>query len=169
MRRLYALIDAGARLEANFPAAESDGDVIITRQRMGLDDTHEAPTPLRSTDVYVLDGDRILSITRVPDADQRHAMMREALVGPWQVFRGRHEGGVRYRWPVPRPVVLVASGEEAELRPVGHGAFASMSRRPMVSERVWWRARTAVVNRIRPTPRPASGGTNVLYRRRRRR
>jgi len=85
---LYALIDAGARLEVDFHAAESGGDVIITRERMWLDDTHEALTPLRSTGVYVLDGDRILSMTRVLDADQRHVLMREALVGKWQVFGG---------------------------------------------------------------------------------
>ena len=81
---LYALVDAGARLEVDFHAAESGGDVIITRERMWLDDTHEALTPLRSTGVYVLDGDRILRITRVLDVDQRHALMRDALVGTWQ-------------------------------------------------------------------------------------
>ena len=85
---LYALIDAGARLEVDFHAAESGGDVIITRERLWLDGAAEALTPLRSTGVYVLDGDRILSITRVLDAEQGHALMREVLVGTWQAFGG---------------------------------------------------------------------------------
>ncbi len=75
----------------------SDGSVVITRERIWVDGVAEALTPLRSTGVYVLDGDRILSITQVLDADQRYALMREALVGTWREF-----GGVaredRYRW-----------------------------------------------------------------------
>ena len=82
---LYALIDAGARLEVELQAAVSGGDVIITRERTWVDGSVDALTPLRSTGVYVVDGDRILSITRVLDADQRHALMREALVGTWDV------------------------------------------------------------------------------------
>ena len=81
--RLFALIDAGLRLEVAFHAAAGDG-VLITRERMWVGDAPEAVTPLQATGVYVLDGDRILSITRVLDVDQRHALMRDALVGTWQ-------------------------------------------------------------------------------------
>ncbi len=81
--RLYSLIDAGLRLEVAFHAAVGDG-VIITTERMWVVDAPEALTPLQATGVYVLDGDRILSITRVLDVDQRHALMRDALVGTWQ-------------------------------------------------------------------------------------
>ena len=84
--RLYALIDAGARLEVEFHAAAAAGGVIITTERMWVDDAPEALTPLRATSVYVLDGDRILGITRVLDPDQRHELMREALVGTWELF-----------------------------------------------------------------------------------
>jgi limonene-1,2-epoxide hydrolase len=97
---LYALIDAGARLDVEFHAVASAGDVIITRERMWVDGADEALTPLRSTGVYVVDGDRILSITRVVDADQRDVLMREALVGRWQMHTVRLEydadGGYRF-------------------------------------------------------------------------
>ena len=76
--------DAGVRLEVEFGASASGGDVIITRERRWVGEAAEESTPLQSTGMYVLDGDRILSITRVLDADQRHAasrLMREALVG----------------------------------------------------------------------------------------
>jgi len=99
---LYALIDAGARLEVEFHAAAPDGGMIVTRERMWVDGAAEALAPLRSTGVYVVDGDRILSITRVLDVDQRHALMREALVGTWDVdleptwFEHDAEGGFSY-------------------------------------------------------------------------
>jgi len=97
---LFALIDGGARLEVEFHAAASAGDVIITRERMWVDGAAEALTPLRSTGVYVVDGDRILSVTRVVDADQREVLMREALVGRWQMHTVRLEydadGGYRF-------------------------------------------------------------------------
>ena len=99
--RLYSLIDAGLRLEVEFHAAAGDG-VIITTERMWVDDAPEAVTPLRATGVYVLDGDGILSITRVLDVDQRHALMRDALVGTWQEtwgplrFAFDAEGTLRY-------------------------------------------------------------------------
>ena len=97
---LYALIDAGLRLEIEFHAAAAAGGVIVTRERMWVDDAPEAMAPLRSTGVYVLDGDRILSITRVVDADQRDVLMRKALVGRWQMHTVRLEhdadGGYRY-------------------------------------------------------------------------
>jgi len=113
---LYALVDAGARLEVDFHAAESGGDVIITRERMWLDDTHEALTPLRSTGVYVLDGDRILRITRVLDVDQRYALMRDALVGTWQETWGQlrfafdAEGTLRYGALVGAPEGHITDG-----------------------------------------------------------
>ena len=82
---LYALIDAGVRWEVELHAAVSGGDVIVTRERVWVEGSAEALTPLRSTGVYVVDGDRILSITRVLDVDQRHELLGEALVGTWGV------------------------------------------------------------------------------------
>lgn len=100
---LFALIDAGARLEVEFHAAASAGDVIITRERMWVDGAAEALAPLRSTGVYVVDGDRILSVTRVVDADQREVLMREALVGRWKLLHVAttvefDAGGACRRW-----------------------------------------------------------------------
>ena len=58
--------------------------MIVTREQMWLDDMPENMVPLRSTGVYVVDGGRIHSITRFLDADQRDALMREAVVGDWR-------------------------------------------------------------------------------------
>ena len=113
--RLYSLIDAGLRLEVAFHAAVGDG-VIITTERMWVVDAPEALTPLQATGVYVLDGDRILSITRVLDVDQRHALMHAALVGTWQETWGQlrfafdAEGTLRYGPLVGAPEGDVTDG-----------------------------------------------------------
>lgn len=114
---LYALIDAGARLEVELHAAVSGGDVIVTRERVWVEGSAEALTPLRSTGVYVVDGDRILSITRVLDVDQRHELLGEALVGTWEFFgeplRIEYDAGGTYRHTGTR------SGPGSE--PIDHG------------------------------------------------
>ena len=81
--RLPELVAEGARLEVSFEFASVDRSVIVTRERMWLDDMPESLVPLRSTGVYLVDGGRVLSITRVLDADQHDVLMREAIVGDW--------------------------------------------------------------------------------------
>ena len=81
--RLRELINQGARLEVAFESASAGGAVIVTREEMWLDDMPEHLLPLRSTGVYVVDGGRVHSITRLLDADQRDVLMREAVVGGW--------------------------------------------------------------------------------------
>jgi len=80
-----------------FESASADGAVIVTRERMWLDEMPESLLPLRSTGVYLVEGERVLSITRVLDADQRDALMSEAVVGDWRssgfVFRMHAYGG----------------------------------------------------------------------------
>ena len=94
--RLRELVAQGARLEVSFESASADGALIVTRERLWLDDTPEALVPLRSTVAYVVDGGRLLSITRVLDADQRDVLLREAIVGAWRyamyVFDYRADG-----------------------------------------------------------------------------
>jgi hypothetical protein len=86
--RLRELINQGARLEVAFESASAGGAVIVTREEMWLDDVSEHLLPLRSTGVYVVDGGRVLSITRLLDADQRDALMRETVVGDWLTSTG---------------------------------------------------------------------------------
>ena len=82
--RLRAWIAEGARLEVSFESASAVGAVIVTREQMWLDDMPAHLLPLRSTAVYVVDGGRVHGITRFLDADQRDALMREAVVGDWR-------------------------------------------------------------------------------------
>ncbi len=82
--RLRELVARGARLEVAFASASAEGALIVTRERLWLDDMLEALVPLRSTVAYVVDGGRLLSITRVLDADQRDILLREAIVGAWR-------------------------------------------------------------------------------------
>ncbi len=89
--RLRALGAQGARLEVSFESASADGALIVTREQLWLDDMPEGLVPLRSTVAYVVDGVRLLSITRVLDADQRDVLMREAFVGDWR------QAGLVYR------------------------------------------------------------------------
>ena len=94
--RLRAWIAEGARLEVSFESASAGGAVIVTREQMWLDALQEHLLPLRSTTVYVVDGGRVHGITRFLDADQRDALMLEAVVGDWRrsvyVFSYRADG-----------------------------------------------------------------------------
>ena len=98
--RVWDLIATGARLEVVFESATAAGSVIVTRERVWSDDAPDALSPLRWTGVYVLAADRILSITRVLDADQRDALLREAVIGTWRIAGGAMrldaDGGYRY-------------------------------------------------------------------------
>jgi len=84
-QRFRAWIAEGARLEVSFESASADGALIVTREEMWLDGMPEIMLPVRSTSVYVVDGGRVHGITRVMVADQRDALMREAVVGEWRL------------------------------------------------------------------------------------
>lgn len=86
--RVWDLVASDARLEVAFESATAAGSVIVTRERVWSDDVPDALSPRRWTGVYVLAGDRILSITRVLDVDQRDALLREAVVGTWWAAGG---------------------------------------------------------------------------------
>jgi hypothetical protein len=81
--RVRAMASAGVRLEVELAAVEGDGAVLVTRERMWGESVPEVLAPLRATAVYVVLGERIVSITRVLDADQRGEMVREAVIGTW--------------------------------------------------------------------------------------
>jgi len=81
--RVRAMVAAGVRLEVELVAVESDGAVLVTRERMWGETIPEVLAPLRATAVYVVLGERIVSITRVLDADQRDVLVREAVIGTW--------------------------------------------------------------------------------------
>ena len=66
--RVRAMVAAGVRLEVDLVAVESGGAVLVTRERMWGEMPTEALAPLRSTAVYLVLGERIVSITRVLDA-----------------------------------------------------------------------------------------------------
>ena len=125
--RLRELINQGARLEVAFESASAGGAVIVTREEMWLDDVPEHLLPLRSTGVYVVDGGRVHGITRLLDADQRDALMREAVVGNWLTSTGyskrlRADGTYDIasgahawdsgRYTIEAGVVRIVSGEE---------------------------------------------------------
>ena len=102
--RLRELVPRGARLEVSFESASADGALIVTRERLWLDDPPGGLAPLRSTVAYVVDGVRLLSITRVLDADQRDVLMREAIVGAW-----RYPGYV-FEWHADGTYDIVVAG-----------------------------------------------------------
>jgi len=81
--RVRAMVAAGVRLEVDLVAFESGGAVLVTRERLWGEITTEALVPLRSTAVYLVLGERIVSITRVLDADQHDVLLREAIIGTW--------------------------------------------------------------------------------------
>jgi limonene-1,2-epoxide hydrolase len=85
--QVRAMVAAGVRLEVELEAFAADGTVLVTRERMWGDEVPESLAPLRSTGVYVMDGEQILSITRVLDGDQRDVLMREAIIGRWTGLR----------------------------------------------------------------------------------
>jgi limonene-1,2-epoxide hydrolase len=78
-----AMIAGGVHLEVELVAVEGGGAVLVTRERMWSEAVPEALAPLRATAVYVVVGAQIVSITRVLDAEQRDALMREAVIGIW--------------------------------------------------------------------------------------
>jgi len=82
--RVRAMVASGVNLEVELVAVEGSGAVLVTRERMRGEMVPEALAPLRSTGVYVVVGDRIVSITRVLDADQREAIVRDAMIGTWR-------------------------------------------------------------------------------------
>jgi len=115
---IWTLLDANVRLEVDFEATLAGGSVVVTRERMWGDDAPEALAPLRSTVVYVVAGDRIQSITRVLDTEQRDVLMREALIGTWYagagVMRLDADGGYR----------LAGSRSLLESAPLDSGTYA---------------------------------------------
>ena len=115
--RVWDLIGAGVRLEVVFEAALAGGSVVVTRERMWADDVPEPLSPLRSTVVYVVAGERILSITRVLDADQRDVLLREALIGTW------HAGGGAMQIDADGGYRLASSRSLLESDPTDSGMF----------------------------------------------
>lgn len=83
--RLRELVDGGVRVEVELAWASDDGALLVTHERMWWADTSAQREPLRSTATYVVDGARLLSVTRVLVTDQRDALMREAVVGRWAI------------------------------------------------------------------------------------
>ncbi len=84
-QRLRELVDDGVRVEVELAWASDDGALLVTHERMWWADTSAERAPLRSTGTYVVDGERLLSVTRVLGADQRDALMREAVVSRWAI------------------------------------------------------------------------------------
>ena len=130
--RLRELYLQSARLEVTFESAAAGGAVIVTRERLWLDDMPETLVPLRSTVAYVVDDGRLLSINRMLDADQRHILLQEAIVGAWHapnvVFNIHADGtyDIEYRrrpydsgaYTIERDVMRLVSGEQtAACRP----------------------------------------------------
>lgn len=105
--RMRELVPQGARLEVSFESASADGALVVTRERLWLDDVPQGLVPLRSTVAYVVDGVRLLSITRVLDADQRDVLLREAIVGAW-----RYPGYV-FEWHADGTYDIVVAGSVA--------------------------------------------------------
>lgn len=168
--RFRAMVAEGARLEVTFESASADGAVIVTREQMWLDDAPEHVMPLRSTGVYVVDGGRIHSITRVLGADQRDTLMREAVVGAWR-FEGTYV--LSYRadgtydiernerpfdsgdYTVEGGVLRIVSNEQAQACQPGHVG-------------TWWLAFTDLdlhtINKIEDMCAPRAGPTVGLGR-----
>lgn len=82
--RLWALVLDGAVLEVESTLVLDEGRVIVTAERMWLDETPEEGMPLRSTAIYVIEGGLLASITRWLDPLDRDGLVATALVGTWR-------------------------------------------------------------------------------------
>ena len=84
VRRAWMLADGDVRIEAEVVAVMGGGTIVITHERMWGDFVPEAMAPLRSTTVYVVEGERLTGITRVLAADQRELLAAAEAVGTWR-------------------------------------------------------------------------------------
>ncbi|MFU8888595.1 MAG: hypothetical protein ACNA8N_08360 [Trueperaceae bacterium] len=139
--RLRAWIAEGARLEVSFEFASADGAMIVTQEEMWLEGMPEQLLPLRSTGVYVVDGGRVRSVTRLLEGGQRDALMRDAIVGDWltggYVFSYHADGAYAIaQWGRPWDggeftieggVVRVVSDERSEFCEAGEVGLWSLS------------------------------------------
>ncbi len=115
---IWTMLDTNVRLEVAFEAALAGGSVVVTRERMWGDDVPEALAPLHSTVVYVVAGERIQSITRVLDTEQRDVLMREALIGTW------YAGGGVMRFDADGSYRFAGSRSLLESAPLDSGTYA---------------------------------------------
>ena len=83
--RLRELVDGGVRVAVELAWASDDGALLVTNERMWWAETSAERLPLRSTATYLVDGERLLSVTRVLVTDQRDVLKREAVVGRWAI------------------------------------------------------------------------------------
>jgi limonene-1,2-epoxide hydrolase len=82
--RIDALIASGAHLASEPLAVMGEGAVVLTRDLLWADDLPDGLAPFRYTGIYVVDGDRIASLTWLLAAEQRDALAAAWLVGTWR-------------------------------------------------------------------------------------
>lgn len=89
-RRLWEWRDQGVRLETEVIAVLGEGNVVVAHERVWRNDIPEALAPYHYTSVYLIEGERLASITRLLSAAERSTLMRQHLVdiGTWWDARG---------------------------------------------------------------------------------
>jgi limonene-1,2-epoxide hydrolase len=88
LQRAWMLLDGGVRLETEVVAIVGDGSIVIAHERMWGDFVPEGMAPLRSTTVYVVEGERLTGITRVLAPDQREMLAADSIIGTWRASHG---------------------------------------------------------------------------------
>ncbi len=83
-QRLRELIAANARIELEVDAVLADGSMVIVAERLWSDDVPDDLAPLRSTTLYLVQQGLVRGITRALSAEQRDALLANAMVGPWR-------------------------------------------------------------------------------------
>ena len=84
LQRAWMLIAGGVRLETEAVAVMGGGSIVIVHERMWGDFVPEGLAPLRSTTVYVVEGERLTGITRVLAPDQREMLAADFIIGTWR-------------------------------------------------------------------------------------
>jgi len=84
-RRARELIAGNVRLEIEVVGIVGDGRMVIAHERMWGDFVREGLAPLRSTTVYLVEGERLAGITRVLAAQQREMLLPAYFIGVWRV------------------------------------------------------------------------------------
>ena len=88
VQRAWMLADGDVRIEAEVVAVMGGGTIVITHERMWGDFVLEGMAPLRSTTVYVVEGERLTGITRALAADQRELLAAASIIGTWRSWLG---------------------------------------------------------------------------------